>query len=128
MSRKKNIIWVKIKEDYMNHMPLKAICNKHTIAYNSLHSHIHRKKWRKKRELIDQELFYASHVIRLEEEKEMIKEIREKRYECCVKIYQGLAEEIVRCTKHDRCNTDKLSELMKMFLEFSNEHEKMIQH
>ena len=45
---------------------------------------------------MDQELFSVSHIIKLEEEKEKIKKIREKRYECCVKIYQGLADEIDR--------------------------------
>lgn len=128
MSQKKNTGWVEIKEDYMNHMPLKEICNKHDIAYNSLHSHIHRKKWRQERELMDQELFSVSHIIKLEEEKEKIKKIREKRYECCVKIYQGLADEIDRCLKYNPGNIDRLTELMKMFMEFSSKHEKLIQN
>ncbi len=124
MSQKKNIKWVEIKEEYMNHMLLSEICNKHNIAYNSLHSHIHRKKWRQERELMDQELFHALLKIKHDEQKEMIKKICEKQQECCLKLYQGLTEEIERCIKYNPGNIDKLTELMKMLIEFSNKHEK----
>lgn len=113
--------------DYLDHMPLKEICDKYNLTYNSLRSQIRRKKWHHERVLMDEQLFNKSREVRTEEEKSLIMNIRKERYECCVKIYQGLADEIDRCLKYNPGNIDKLSELMKMFMNFSNEHEKMIQ-